>query len=157
MSQVLPERRSNATAELWEPFSELDQIGERMRQVLEQSFGGLAPSLFTEAIAWSPPVDVEEADDAYIVKAELPGVKRDNVNIEIVGNELFIAGEIKEEERKGVLRRRARRTGRFEFRLRLPDQVETEQVDANLTEGVLTVRVPKSQRAQRKRIEVKGS
>jgi HSP20 family protein len=157
MSQVLPERRSTASTELWEPFSELDQIGERMRQVLEQSFGGLGSSFFTEAAAWSPPVDVEETDDAYVVKAELPGVKRNDVAIEVVGNELWISGELKEEERKGVLRRRARRTGRFEFRLRLPEQVEPEQVDAGLDEGVLTVRVPKAQRAQRRRIELKGS
>lgn len=72
------------------------------------------------------------------------------------GNELMIAGEIKEREHKGTVRRRARRTGRFEYRVSLPAQVDPEKIDASLTEGVLAVRVPKSERAQRSRIEVKA-
>jgi HSP20 family protein len=109
-----------------------------------------------EPIGWSPPVDIEEQDDAYVIEAELPGVKREDVNIEVVGNELSITGEIKERERKGVLRRRTRRVGRFEYRVRLPEQVDPEKVEANLDGGILSVRVPKIQRAERRRIEVKG-
>jgi HSP20 family protein len=92
-----------------------------------------------------------------VIEAELPGVKREDVNIELVGNELTINGDIKEQERKGLLRRRTRRTGRFELRVVLPDPVDAGSVDANLKNGVLMVRVPKTERAQRKKVEVKES
>ncbi len=103
----------------------------------------------------SPLVDLEEQDDAYVVEAELPGVKREDVDVELVGNELTITGEMKEQERKGTLRRQARRTGRFDYRLSLPSHVDPEKVEATLSDGILKVRVPKSEKAQRRRIEIK--
>src|SRR5918999_3185707 len=99
MSQLLPERRSSATTERGEPLSEFEQMTERMRRMLDQTFGGFAWGPPTEAGGWSPLVDIEEQDDAYVLEAELPGVKREDVNIEVVGNELQITGEIKEKER----------------------------------------------------------
>jgi HSP20 family protein len=156
MSQLLPERRAGAGAERWSPLGELQQATERMRRILDQTFGGLEwPPQLLETTAWSPFADIEETDDAYVVEAELPGVRREDVNIELGGNELAITGELKERERKGTVRRRTRRSGRFEYRVALPDQVDQDKVDASLSDGVLTVRVPKSQRAQRKRIQVK--
>ncbi len=156
MSQLLPERRSVAATDRWEPFRELDQVTDRMRQMLEQTFGGIGlSSPLVEREGWLPFVDLEETDDAYVVEAELPGVKRENVSIEFVGNELNITGEIKERNRKGTVRRRSRRTGRFDYRVSLPGNVDADKIEANLAEGVLTVRVPKSERAQRRRIEVK--
>ena len=156
MSQQLPERRSRLATERWDPLSELDQVTERMRRMLDQTFGGFALQPFSTEMGWAPPVDIEETDDAYVIEAELPGVKEKDVNIEHAGNEISVSGEIKERERKGVLRRQTRRTGRFEYRVRLPEHVDGEKIDAKLDGGVLTVRVPKSQRAQRRRIEVKS-
>lgn len=158
MSQMLPERRRARALEPWEPFQELDQIGERMRRVLDETFGGLPGlrPLLREGGAWSPMVDIEEQDDAYVVEAELPGVKRDDVTVELVGNELAITGELKEKERTGTLRRQTRRTGRFDYRVRLSETVDTEAVQASLADGVLTVRVPKSERAERRQIDITG-
>jgi HSP20 family protein len=156
MSQVLPERRSTSP-ERWEPLSELEQVTQRMRRMLDQTFGGFGwPSpLLTEGVGWSPLVDIEEQDDAYLLEAELPGVKRNDVNIELIGSELALTGEIKERERKGAVRRRTRRTGRFEYRVRLPEQVDASKIEASLDQGVLTVHVPKSERAHRRKIEIK--
>jgi HSP20 family protein len=134
-------------------MSELGQLNERMRRMLEQTFGGM----LDEPAGWIPAVDIEELEDAYVVEAELPGVRREDVNIEVSGNELTISGEIKERERQGVIRRRTRRVGRFEFRVALPSEVNPEGVDAKLHDGVLTVRIPKAARAQRRRIEVKSA
>jgi HSP20 family protein len=158
MSQLLPERRSASTPERWEPLSELEQMTQRMRRMLDESFGGfgLSSPRLMEGTSWSPMVDIEERDDAYVIEAELPGVKRQDVNIELVGNELAITGEIKERERKGDVRRRTRRTGRFEYRVTLPNQVDAEKIEADLDQGVLTVRVPKSEREQRRKIEIKS-
>lgn len=155
MSQTLPERRSTRSPERWEPLSELEQVTDRMRSMLEQTFGafGWTPPLLERA-GWSPFVDLEETDDAYVVEAELPGVKREQVNVELVGNELAITGQVEQRERTGTLRRQSRRTGRFDYRLSLPSQVDPEKIDAKLSDGVLTVRVPKSERAQRRRIEI---
>lgn len=155
MSQVLPERRSSSP-QRWQPLSELDDMTQRMRQMLEQTFGGFGwPSgLLSEPGGWSPLVDIEEQDDAYVLEAELPGVKGEDVTIEVIGSELSITGEIKEREHKGAMRQRTRRTGRFEHRVRLPEQVDDSKVEATLDLGVLTVRVPKSERAQRRKIEI---
>jgi HSP20 family protein len=146
-----PERRSAVVQRRWEPMQELDQ----MRRFLEETFGGVPASIVDSIKTWVPPVDIEETDDAYVVEAELPGVKRGDVDIELVGNELTISGEMKEKERKGILRKQTRRVGRFEFHVTLPDQVDGNGIDASLDSGVLTVRVPKSQRAERRKIEVK--
>jgi HSP20 family protein len=124
-----------------------------MRRMLEQTFGGM----LDEPAGWIPAVDIEELEDAYVVEAEVPGVRREDVNIEVTGNELTISGEIKERERVGIIRRRTRRVGEFEFRVVLPNEVNPEGVDANLNDGVLTVRIPKAERAQRRRIEVKSA
>jgi HSP20 family protein len=134
-------------------LSELGQLNERMRRMLEQTFGGM----LDEPAGWVPAVDIEELEDAYVVEAEVPGVKREDVNIEVTGNELTISGEIKVREREGIIRRRTRRVGEFEFRVVLPNEVNPEGVDAKLNDGVLTVRIPKAERAQRRRIEVKSA
>jgi HSP20 family protein len=152
MSQLLPER-SRTGSEAVSPLSELGQLNERMRRMLEQTFGGM----LDEPAGWVPAVDIEELEDAYVVEAEVPGVKREDVNIEVSGNELTISGEIKVREREGVIRRRARRVGEFEFRVILPNEVNAEGIDAKLNDGVLTVRIPKAERAQRRRIEVKSA
>ena len=158
MSQQLPERRRTGVAERWEPFQELEQVTERMRRMLDETFGrfGRWPVFAQEPAGWSPFVDIEERDDAYVLEAELPGVKREDLDVELLGSELSITGELREKEHTGVVRRQTRRVGRFAYRVTLPEQVDPEQIDASLDDGVLTVRVPKTERAQRKKIEIKG-
>jgi HSP20 family protein len=101
-------------------------------------------------------VDIEETDDAWIVKAELPGVQRDNVTVEVRDGDLRITGKLDEDEqREGTVRQRMRKMGRFEYRTTLPE-VDAERVEASLDNGVLTVRVPRPASAQARQIEVKG-
>jgi HSP20 family protein len=153
MSQALQERRTKDTSERAQPLSDV----ERLRRMLDQTFGSFGlPALATESVGWTPPVDIEEQDDAYVIEAEVSGVKKDDVNIELISNELMITGEIKEREREGILRKRTRRIGRFEYRVRLPEQVDADKVEANLKDGVLSVRVPKREQAERRTIQVKS-
>lgn len=157
MSQQLSERRQTpAVHERFDPLGELEQLTERMQRMLDRTFGGFAARTL-ERDGWSPLADIEEQDDAYVVKVELPGVKREDISIELVGNELTIAGELKEEQRKGVVRKGMRRFGRFSYRVALPNQVDPDKVDAKLQDGVLAVHAPKSERAQRRQITVKSS
>jgi HSP20 family protein len=147
---MTPERRGALAPP---PLHDFEQVADRMRRLLDESLGGL-PVVVADVAAWTPPVNIEETDDAYVVEAELPGVDRKDVDIELDRNELSITGEIKEKERQGILRKRTRRIGRFEYRVQLPNVVDADSVDAKLEDGVLRVRVPKTERAQRKRIEI---
>jgi HSP20 family protein len=150
MSQVLPERSSRAP-DRFQPAGELDPL-ERVRSLLDQTLGGEIASMLTEVRAFTPPVDIEETEDAYVIEADLPGVKREDIDIELEGNELQVTGEVK--QREGRYRRRTRRIGRFELRLLLPDGVDGGSVDAKLDNGVLMVRVPKAEKAQRRKIDI---
>ena len=103
-----------------------------------------APILAGEGL-WAPLADIEETDDALVVKAELPGVQKDDLEIEFSDAELVISGQLKV-EREGELRRRMRRTGRFEYRASLPADVEADKAEATLEQGVLTIRIPQRAR-----------
>ena len=158
MSQLLPERRTETTRERWEPFAGLELASERLRRMLDQTFAGFGPLTSTgDAGSWSPLVDVEEQDDAYVVEADVPGVGRNDVKVELVGNKLVIAGEIKRRERTGMLRRSTRQTGCFDYSVTLPDRVDADKIEGRLVDGVLTVRLPKAETAERRAIELKSS
>lgn len=99
--------------------------------------------------------DVEESDDAYLVEVELPGVKGDDIDVEVAGRRLTVSGERKERERVGILRRQTRTVGRFHYEVVLPGDVAEDEVEAGLNEGVLTIRIPKVAADRPKRIPVK--
>lgn len=151
---ALPIRRSSSPPERWDPFRELEELHTRIGQLIESDWPGPADGA---AGIWAPLVDIEETDDAWLVEAELPGVKQEDVNVEVSDSELAISGELKERERKGILRRRTRRTGQFDYRVTLPGEADADRIEASLEKGVLTVRVPKPERARRRRIEIKSS
>ena len=148
---ALPVRQDPSNLTRLDPWRELENLTGQMNQLFESAFGqsGLA-----SVAGWAPAVDVEETEDAYRVEAELPGVHRDDVQVEVGGGVLTITGEFKERERTGILRRRTRRTGRFEFRTTLPMAVEGDNISASLHEGVLTVNVPKAAEAKPRRVEI---
>jgi HSP20 family protein len=104
--------------------------------------------------AWTPPVDILETEDAWVVEAELPGVDPDDINVEARDSEVSISGELKERERKGIIRRRTRRVGEFDFHVTLPGQVDPDNIEASAHHGVLTVRIPKPEQARARRIDV---
>ena len=148
-------RRFTASAPVrWDPFRDLEELQARTAQLIGSA---LPAGLAENGAPWVPPVDIEETDDAWIIEAEVPGVKRDDVNVDLRDNELVITGEIKERERVGLLRRRTRRVGQFEFRVTLPGETDRDRVDADLHDGVLTVRIPKPERAEPRRIEITTS
>ena len=149
----LPTRRRDMTARpvrRFEPFREFDQLQAQMGELLESALAG-APG---EGAPWIPAVDIEETDEAWIVEAELPGVDKKDVDIQMNDSELVVRGEIKERERTGILRRRTRRVGEFEFRVTLPGQTDAEQIDAKLDGGVLAIRIPKPQETQPRHIDI---
>lgn len=145
--------RSFPTLGWGEPVAaEFDELFHRMNRLLEG-----AAATTPAALAWSPAADVRETDDSYVIEAELPGIKRDDIDIEMGERELRISGEYKEREREGVLRRSNRRSGRFEYLALLPTDVRTEEVSATLHDGLLTLTVPKAQATKPRHIEITES
>lgn len=132
-------------------FEDLDRLNRQLSGYLD-SFRQL-PTLLDSA--FTPLADVEETTDAYVVEIELPGVKRDDVEIEVAGRRVTVHGERKEKERVGILRRRERTVGRFHYEVTLPGDVEEDGVEANLDEGVLTVRLPKPESERPRRIAIR--
>lgn len=133
-----------------EPLAaEFEEFFERMHHFLETA----TPS-WPARMAWAPSADLHETDDAYVVECELPGLRREEIDVEISERELHISGEMKEREREGVLRRTTRNTGRFEYRATLPTQVRSKDVSASLVDGILTVTVPKAQPAKPHHVEI---
>jgi HSP20 family protein len=137
-----------------DPYREIEDLSDRMDQLVEGLFGMTSASA---AGRMPTAADIEETDDAFIVDIDVPGVRPEDVRVEIRENELRVSGEIKERARKGLLRRQTRRVGQFEHVVRLPNEVDPDQVEATLHEGVLSVRLGKSRSRQPRRVEVKPS
>ncbi|MGW2512239.1 Hsp20 family protein [Streptomyces scopuliridis] len=128
--------------------AEFGDLFERMNRLVE------AVGTESSAGAWSPLADLHETDDAYVVEAELPGIEREDIDVEISHQELRITGEYKEREREGVLRHSTRRAGHFEYRALLPGDLKAEEVTAALSDGVLAVTVPKAQATKPHHVEI---
>lgn len=151
MNMPVPRRRSMERwrgwpRDVWE--GEFTQLWNRMSQLFESAGQG-GPD------TWMPMVETEETNDAYLVRAELPGMKRDDVRVELNGNELRISGEVTEKEEGGGKPLRHRH-GKFAYRTTLPADADPENVEAELGDGILTVHLPKAPQAQARKIEIKG-
>ena len=152
---LLPARRSGALSRpgsqapaRWDPFAEFEDLYQRMGQLMSRAFdGGWQPPVQ----AWAPLADLSETDDAYLAEVELPGVAKDDISVELAGQELVISGEFKDSstDREGRALRLGRRSGLFEYRVLLPGQAEADKVTAALADRVLTVTVPKAEKPRR--------
>ncbi|MEW6062603.1 MAG: Hsp20/alpha crystallin family protein [Bacteroidota bacterium] len=106
---------------------------------------------------WTPAVDVVENNDAYILKAELPGISKDDVKITLENNVLTIRGEKKNEmeKKEGNFHRVERSYGMFERSFTIPGTIKVNDIDAQYKDGVLTLTLPKAEEAKPKLIDVK--
>jgi HSP20 family protein len=120
-------------------------------------FRELMPSVLKEHGGLMPAFDISEADDHFIVKADLPGIDAKSLDIGLSGNVLTISGERKEEreEKTGRYYSLERQFGSFSRSFLLPADVKEEGIEANYKDGVLTVTFPKTERARQKKIQVK--
>jgi HSP20 family protein len=143
----------------WDPFKEFDELQNRLstlfgRAAARRQDGGNEAMTVAE---WSPLVDITEDDKEYLIKAELPEVKKEDVKVTVENGVLTITGERKfEKEEKGKKYHRVERAyGNFLRSFALPDDADANKVNAEFKDGVLTVRVTKSETAKPKQIEVK--
>ncbi len=108
--------------------------------------------------SWLPDLDVSETDKEFIVRAEVPGIEKDNIDITLTDGLLTIKGEKKheKEEKEENYHCVERRYGSFARTLRLPSDVEHDKIDASYKDGVLKLVIPKPEKAEAKKIEIKN-
>lgn len=133
------------------PWQALQQLREQMDGILGSAFGGGAGE-------WAPPIDLEERDQEFILTAELPGLRPEDIDLEIEGENLTLRGEKKEdhETREGERYFYERRYGSFVRRITLPQAVDPDQVRAHFEHGILRVTMPKRELTRGKRVQIEG-
>jgi HSP20 family protein len=141
-------------------FGLLDDVRQEFDSMLTRFFG--RPEAFeleAKTQAWVPRMDVSETDKAIVVKADLPGVAPEDVDVSISNGVLSLCGERRQEtnEEKENMRRTERFVGKFHRSIPLPDGCDAERITAESAKGVVTVTIPRKPSAQPRKIAVKNS
>jgi len=140
----------------WEPFREMANLSRMMDRFFDEPFGEM-PVLWRRGDGYNLALDVAEQEDKYIVKASVPGIKPEDVEITLTDNVLTIKGETKDEQetKEENYHLRERRFGSFVRSIALPNSVDADKIEAVNEHGVLTLTLPKAEAVKPKRIEVK--
>ena len=127
------------------PMRNLFNFHNEMGRIFGDVFGSQEGGTDTEETYWMPTVDIAETESGYEIRAELPGVSQDDVNVSVTDNLLTVKGEKRQEaETEGKNYHRVeRRYGSFQRRFTLPSEVATDNIKAEFTDGVLTLSIPK--------------
>ena len=142
--------------ERWDPFRDWLDLRDEFDRFLDWALSSGISRRRREASIWVPAIDISETPDKVIVKADLPGVSENDIQISITGNLLSIRGERKQEvkEEKENFFRVERVYGSFERVIELPAEVEPDNAKATFKNGVLTIEIPKSEKVKPKEIKV---
>lgn len=151
--QIVPWRKRDA----WQPFRELESLQSEMNKLFDLSLGRW-PERTTGLMegAWSPAVDVYDSKDNIMVKADIPGIKKEDIDVSVHGDILTIKGEKKQEtetKEKGFIKTE-RFYGSFNRAVALPVEVDASKVKASYKGGVLELVLPKKEEAKPKQIKV---
>jgi len=139
----------------WEPMREMMTLREAMDRLFDDAF---TRPLSQSRVSAMPALDLYQTDDEVVVKASLPGLKADDVQITIAANVLTLRGEFKQEneQKDATYHILERRTGAFERSLMLPTDVQVDKAKADFEDGILTVTLPKAETVKSKTITIKA-
>jgi HSP20 family protein len=141
----------------WEPVRELNTLQSEMNRLFNNLFDAPLPNGGATGVRrWLPPMDLVETDDDFVLRADLPGLAENDVNIELEDNVLTISGERKtehEEKQEGYYRVE-RASGSFSRSLTLPEGVNPEAIKASFDKGVLEVRIPKPEERKPRKVAI---
>jgi HSP20 family protein len=142
----------------WEPVRELDTLQGEVNRLFDTFFGN-GQSSATGARRWVPAMDLVEREDALVLKADLPGLDRDDVNIEVKDRVLTVSGtrESEHSDKSEGFYRVERAFGGFSRSLSLPEGVDADKVSATFDKGVLEVTIPKPEERRPHRVEIGAS
>jgi HSP20 family protein len=141
----------------WDPFRELEDMSNRLNRLFDRPAPRTGNGKEALTVAdWVPSVDISETDTEFLIKAELPEVKKEDVKVTLQDGVLTIQGERRQEkeEKDKRFHRVERSYGSFVRSFTLPEYVDDAKVKADFREGILNLHVPKSERAKPKAIEV---
>ena len=142
----------------WEPVRELQTVQNEMNRLFNTFFDSPTPSGNggPRLRRWIPAMDVVEADDQYVLRADLPGMSESDVNVELDHNVLTISGERKSEheQRNEGFYRVERASGSFSRSLTLPEGVDADAIEASFDSGVLEVRIPKPEQPKPRKVQI---
>jgi HSP20 family protein len=143
-----------ASLSRWDPMREMMTLRNAMDQLFNSAFVG--PDFVWESGSVGVALDVIENADEYVVKASLPGINADDIDVTFDNNVLTIKGEIKEEKdvEETKYHLRERRYGSFSRSISLPTNIKTDSIQADYADGILTLTLPKAEEAKPKRIQV---
>jgi len=142
---------------LWDPFQELEQAQKEILRLFDPAlsrFGGEDTTLLGGQ--WAPAIDIHEEKDRIVVTADLPGLKKEDIEVSVQENNLLIKGEKKQEAadtKQGFLRRE-RFFGSFFRSIALPGTVDANSIQASYKDGVLSLSLPKKEEAKPKQIKI---
>jgi len=136
----------------WTPWQELENMNRQLSHLFDDS----PLNTLSDAGQWAPRVDIRETDDALLVQAELPGIDKKDVHLEVKDGVLTLSGERRYEKdvKEENVHRVERVYGSFSRSFSLPTNVDAEKVDASMRDGVLEVRLPKRESAKPKAIAI---
>lgn len=142
----------------WDPFRELEEMSDRLNRMFSRSaIGGKNGKEALTVADWTPTVDISETEGEYLIKAELPEVKKEDVKVTLEDGVLTLTGERRheKEEKNTKYHRMERSYGSFVRSFSLPELVDETNVKADYKDGVLRLHLPKSEKAKPRAIEVK--
>jgi len=140
----------------WEPFDGLDRFHSRINELFDEAFGRSRNLPSSASTVWYPPVDILESRDSYLIRAELPGMKKEDVNLTVQEGTLTLSGERKfDEPASGVEYHRVERVaGKFSRSFYLPQTIKHDGISATFRDGILEVHVAKTEEAKPKQIAI---
>ena len=140
----------------WDPYQELAAFSDRLNRTIHNSYPPRTEDSFG---AWAPPVDIFERQDHLVIRAEVPGVQKEDMDVRIENGVLTLHGERKQdpEVREENAHRTERTYGSFARSFSLPTTVDASKVSATYKDGVLEVTVPKAEAAKPKMIEIRAA
>jgi len=138
-------------------FKPLEEL-ERLRREMDRLFDNVMSQRSWLTPKVYPPINITEDKDAYYIRAELPGVKPEDIEISVEADTVIIGGERKAEDvgTNVTYHRKERETGKFKRAVRLPTQMDPDKVEAKFKNGILTVILPKSEGSKPRQIQVKA-
>jgi len=139
----------------WKPFGDLISVNNKLDRLFEDE---IFDNDYTknEPVKWYPVTDIYETKDDYVFKLQVPGLKKDEVSIEICENVLSISGERKVEKdvKKENYHRIERFTGKFQRSFSIPGEIECGKIKASMKDGVLELQVPKAEKIKARAIPI---
>lgn len=140
----------------WEPLDGLNQFHSQINELFNEAFGRARMLRTSAPSIWYPPVDILESKDSYLIRAELPGMKKEDVHVEVQQGSLNLSGERKfDEPAEGVEYQRTERVaGKFSRSFSLPQTIKQDGIKASYRDGILEIYVPKADEAKPRQIAI---